>query len=127
MTQAVRRILIVDEDNVTRRIIAAMFSLDGFDVTMAANGRECMDIASAAVPDAIVINAVGTYERYCDIAIQLRKNPKTSQIKVVLIASPAQLGEFSCTAADAHLSTPFDIGAAIEAVRALIGVRRGTT
>jgi two-component system, OmpR family, response regulator len=119
MTRDVRRVLIVDEDNVTRQIIAAMFSLDGFDVTMAANGRECMDIASAAVPDVIMMNAAGAYERYCDIAIQLRKNPETSQIKVVLVTSPAQHGEFSCTAADAHLAMPFDIGEAIEAVRAL--------
>jgi CheY-like chemotaxis protein len=121
MTQAVRRVLIVDEDNVTRQVIATMFSLNGFDVTMAVNGRECMDIASAAVPDAVMINAVGAYERYCDIAIQLRKNPKTSHVKVALITSPAQHGEFGCTAADARLDMPFDIGEAIEAVRALVG------
>jgi CheY-like chemotaxis protein len=68
-----------------------------------------------------MMNATGTYERHCDIAIKLRKNPVTSQIKVVLITPSAQHGDFRCTAADVHLAMPFDIGEAIKTVRALVG------
>lgn len=119
MPRDVRRVLIVDEDNITRQMIAAMFSLAGFDVTMATNGPECMDIASATVPDVIVMNVVAACERYCDIAKPAPHGTANVTFKVVLITSPTQHSESSCTAADVHLAMPFDIGEAIETVRAL--------
>lgn len=119
MSRDVRRVLIVDEDNITRQMIATMFSLAGFDVTMTTNGPECMDISFATVPDVLVMNTVAACERYCAIANQLRKEPQMSHSKVVLITSPTQHSESSCTAADIRLAMPFEIGEAIETVRAL--------
>lgn len=97
-----------------------MFSLAEFDVTMATNGPECMHISSATVPDVIVMNTVAAYERYCDIAKPVPQGTANVTFKVVvLITSPTQHSESSCTAADVHLAMPFDIGEAIETVRAL--------
>lgn len=124
-TQRPGRVLVVDDDEITRRLIAANFALEGFDVATAVDGQDCLDKASAFAPDVITLDVAMPCPDGWETALRLRKHPETSHIKVVLItahdqaANPAQERH---AGADAYLTKPFDPGELIRAVRDLAGV-----
>src|ERR1700758_5645586 len=41
--QGLRRVLVVDDDEVIRQLIAVNLQLEGFDVSMAVDGQDCLD------------------------------------------------------------------------------------
>jgi CheY-like chemotaxis protein len=119
------RVLVVDDDEVIRRLIAANLTLEGFDVATAVDGQDCLEKVSVIAPDVITLDAIMPRLDGWETARRLRKRPDTSHIKVVLItvrdqaASPAQHRR---TRADAYLSKPFDPAEMIRVVRELAGV-----
>lgn len=117
------RVLVVDDDEVIRRLIAANLTLEGFDVAMAAGGQDCLDQVSAIAPDVITFDVMTSRTDGWEIAIRLRTTPDTSHIKVVLITARAQDDRTpdKQVSADAYLTMPFDPGALIHAIRKLAG------
>ena len=43
VTQRLGRVLVVDDDEVIRRLIAVNLQLEGFDVSTAVDGQDCLD------------------------------------------------------------------------------------
>jgi CheY-like chemotaxis protein len=119
------RVLVVDDDEVIRRLIAANLILEGFDVAMAADGQECLDQVSAIAPDVIMLDVMTSGMDGLQTAIRLRQSPDTSHIKVVLITARAEDGDRTPdtqVSADAFVTKPFDPGALIHAIRKLARV-----
>ena len=123
--RGLRRVLVVDDDEVIRQLIAANLTLEGFDVATAVDGRDCLDKVSAFAPDVITLDVMMPRLDGCETAIRLRERPDTSHIKVVLISAGVQEGDqtqhwHAC--ADAHLTKPFDPAEMIRVIRELAGV-----
>jgi CheY-like chemotaxis protein len=121
------RVLVVDDDEIIRLLIAANLTLEGFDVTTAVDGQDCVDKVMAIAPDIITLDVTMPRLDGWETAIRLRQCPDTSSIKLVLItargvegdqARPRQVG------ADAYLTKPFDVGEMIRVIRKLAGARR---
>ena len=128
-TRGLGRVLVVDDDEVIRRLIAANLTLEGFDVATAVDGQDCLEKVSAIAPDVITLDAMMPRLDGWETARRLRKCPDTSHIKVVLItardqaANPAQ---YTRARADAYLAKPFDPAEMIRVVRELAGVTGAT-
>lgn len=122
-----RRVLVVDDDPVIRRLIAANLTLEGFDVVMAADGQECLDNVLAIAPDIIILDVTTSRIDGRETALRLRTSPETSHIKVVLITARVQDDDYARgtqVGADAYVTKPFDPGALIHVIRTLAGVAR---
>jgi CheY-like chemotaxis protein len=123
-TGVLGRVLVVDDDEIIRRLIAANLTLEGFDVATAADGQDCLDKVMAIAPDVITLDVTMPRLDGRETVVRLRQCPDTSNIKLVLItargeeddrARPRQVG------ADAYLTKPFDVGEMIRVVRKLAG------
>lgn len=86
-TRGQRRVLVVDDDEVIRRLIAANLTLEGFDVATAVDGQDCLDKAPAIAPDVITLDVIMPHLDGWETALRLRKCPVTSHIKIVLITA----------------------------------------
>ena len=122
VAQALGRVLVVDDDEVIRQLIAVNLTLEGFDVVTAVDGQDCLDKVAAISPDVITLDVMMPRLDGWVTAMELRKNPHTSQVKVVLITARAQeddrrLGQQ--IGVDAYLTKPFDPGEMIRVVRDL--------
>jgi CheY-like chemotaxis protein len=118
------RVLVVDDDEVIRRLIAANLTLEGFDVAMAVDGQECLDNVSAIAPDIIILDVTTSRMDVWETALRLRRSPDTAHIKLVLITARAQQDDRARDThmvADAYVRKPFDPGALIRAIRKLAG------
>jgi CheY-like chemotaxis protein len=124
VTQGLGRVLVVDDDEVIRHLIAVNLRLEGFDVATAVDGQDCLDKVLAIEPDVITLDVMMPRLDGWETAIQLRKAPDTARIKVVLITARAQeedIARGSSVGADAYLTKPFDPGEMIRVVRELAG------
>ena len=118
------RVLVVDDDEVIRRLIAVNLQLEGFEVSTAVDGRDCLDKVMDIDPDLITLDVMMPRLDGWETAVQLRKSPETAHIKVVLISARAQEEDKtrgSHVGADAYLTKPFDPNEMIRVVRELIG------
>ena len=124
MTQALGRVLVVDDDEVIRQLIAVNLTLEGFDVATAVDGQDCLDKVAAIAPQVITLDVMMPRLDGWVTAVELRKNPQTSHIKVVLITARAQEDDKDRghqIGVDAYLTKPFDPGEMIRVVRDLAG------
>ena len=124
MAEALGRILVVDDDEVIRQLIAVNLTLEGFDVATAVDGQDCLDKVGAIKPDVITLDVMMPRLDGWVTAVQLRDNPATSNIKVVLITARAQEDDRDRgrqVGVDAYLTKPFDPAEMIRVVRELAG------
>ncbi len=125
VTRGLGRVLVVDDDEVIRRLIAVNLQLEGFDVEMAVDGQDCLNKVTEIAPDVITLDVMMPRLDGWETAVQLRKSPETAHIKVVLITARAQEDDKTRGAdvgADAYLTKPFDPNEMIRVIRELAGV-----
>ena len=124
VTQGLGRVLVVDDDEVIRQLIAVNLQLEGFDVATAVDGQDCLERVQSIEPDVITLDVMMPRLDGWETAVQLRKAPETAHIKVVLITARAQeddIARGTNVGADAYLTKPFDPGEMIRVVRELAG------
>ena len=124
MTQGLGRVLVVDDDEVIRRLIAVNLQLEGFDVSTAVDGQDCLEKVADIDPAVITLDVMMPRLDGWETAVQLRKSPETAHIKVLLITARAQEDDKTRGAhvgADAYLTKPFDPNEMIRVVRELAG------
>ena len=124
VTQGLGRVLVVDDDEVIRQLIAVNLTLEGFDVATAVDGQDCLDKVGTLAPQVITLDVMMPRLDGWVTAGELRKNPGTAHIKVVLITARAQEDDRARghqIGVDAYLTKPFDPGEMIRVVRELAG------
>jgi CheY-like chemotaxis protein len=124
VAQGLGRVLVVDDDEVIRQLIAVNLTLEGFDVATAVDGQDCLDKVTAIDPDVITLDIMMPRLDGWMTASLLRRNPQTSEIKVVLITARAQEDDKmrgKQIGVDAYLTKPFDPSEMIRVVRELAG------
>ncbi|GIH68908.1 response regulator transcription factor [Sphaerimonospora thailandensis] len=122
MGELIGRVLVVDDDEVIRQLIAVNLTLEGFKVETAYDGQNCLDRVREVDPDVITLDVMMPRMDGWETATRLRTDRGTSHIKVVLITARAQdddrrrgLG----IGVDAYLTKPFDPAELIQIVRDL--------
>jgi len=118
------RVLVVDDDEIIRQLIAVNLTLEGFEVVTAVDGQDCLDKVNEADPDVITLDVMMPRLDGWVTATQLRRNPETAGIKVVLITARAQQDDRSRggqIGVDAYLTKPFDPAEMIRVIRELAG------
>lgn len=124
MTRGLGRVLVVDDDEVIRQLIAVNLTLEGFDVVTAVDGRDCLEKVAQVAPDVITLDVMMPRLDGWVTATQLRRNPETAHIKVVLITARAQEDDRARSeqiGVDAYLTKPFDPAEMIRVIRELAG------
>jgi len=124
VTHGLGRVLVVDDDEVIRQLIAVNLTLEGFEVVTAVDGQDCLDKVAEADPDVITLDVMMPQLDGWVTATQLRRNPETAGIRVVLITARAQQDDRSRghqIGVDAYLTKPFDPAEMIRVVRELAG------
>ena len=124
VTNGLGRVLVVDDDEVIRRLIAVNLQLEGFEVSTAVDGQDCLDKVVEINPNVITLDVMMPRLDGWETAVRLRKSPDTAHIKVVLITARAQEDDKvrgRQVGADAYLTKPFDPNEMIRVVRELAG------
>ena len=118
------RVLVVDDDEVIRQLIAVNLQLEGFEVATAVDGQDCLDKVREVDPDVITLDVMMPRLDGWVTAVKLREDPETRDIKVVMITARAQEHDIRRgheIGVDAYVTKPFDPSELIRTVRDLAG------
>ncbi|WP_243722466.1 response regulator [Actinomadura sp. 7K507] len=127
MTEPLGRVLVVDDDEVIRQLIAVNLQLEGFEVSTAVDGQDCLDKVADVRPDVITLDVMMPRLDGWVTAVRLREEPETAHIRVVMITARAQEHDVRRgheIGVDAYVTKPFDPNQLIQTVRKLAAVSR---
>jgi len=119
------RVLVVDDDDVIRQLISVNLELEGFEVTTAVDGQDCLDKVKQVDPVVITLDIMMPRLNGWEAASRLRDDPETAGVKVVLLSARAQEADLQRgdrLGVDAYLTKPFDPDELIATVRRLAGL-----
>ena len=106
-----KKILAVDDERHIVRLIQVNLERAGYRVITAYNGREALKKVDEERPDLIVLDVMMPYMNGLETLKQLRANPKTRALPVIMLTAKAQdqdvLQGYSDDA-DIHLTKPFN-------------------
>ena len=82
------RILVVEDQDSIRRMIEALVTARGYDVTAVASGTKAIDVAMTNPPNLVLLdlNLPGQYDGF-EVCRRLRADPQTANVPVVIISA----------------------------------------
>ncbi len=87
------KILLVDDDKDTLRLVGLMLQRQGYVVQAANNGQKALSMVQTDPPDLILLDIMMPDMDGYEVARQLRANPATSEIPIIMFTAKAQVDD----------------------------------
>ena len=117
------RVLVVDDSEVIRQLIAVNLELEGFEVHLAEDGMDCLSLLDSVQPDAITLDVVmPRLDGFATLA-RLRGAAATRTLPVVMVTACAQESDLARgreLGVQAYLTKPFDPAELVRTVRSAV-------
>jgi CheY-like chemotaxis protein len=110
-------VLIVEDDEDLREMMAQLLTLEGFNAATAANGREALDyLQESAKPYVILLDLMMPVMDGWEFRRQQQADPELAPVPVIVLSALDQ-GRTSGLDADAFLKKPLDFDRLLALVR----------
>ena len=119
-------ILVVDDDPVIQKLLSVNFEMEGYRVITASDGVEGLERIRDDAPDLVLLDVMMPRMDGLAVARQLKADPATKQIPVLLLSAKAQSSDIHGgldAGADDYVTKPFDPLELLDKVAALLGAR----
>ena len=116
-------VLVVDDDPSIQRLVVITFEMEGWQVLIADDGVAGLAAAKRESPDAILLDVMMPKMDGLSVATELKADPDTARIPVILLSAKAQAGDLGAglaAGADEYITKPFDPLELLELVTTLI-------
>ncbi len=87
------KILLVEDNEMNRDMLSRRLKKRGYDVPMAVNGQEGVDMASSETPDLILLDISLPVMDGWDVARKLKSDEATSSIPIIALTAHAMAGD----------------------------------
>ena len=117
------RVLVVDDSEVIRQLIAVNLELEGFEVHLAEDGLDCLALLETVRPDAITLDVVMPRLDGFSTLARLRGSADTRSLPVVMVTACAQESDLARgreLGVQAYLTKPFDPAELVRTVRSAV-------
>lgn len=106
-----KRILIIEDSDVNRRLMRDVLLYHGFDVLEASDGKEGIELAMSQRPDIILLDMQMPVMDGFEVLRVIRDNPDLRDIKIIAVTSYAMVGDrekILNAGADDYIAKPID-------------------
>ncbi len=117
------KILIIDDDVDTLRLVGMMLQKQGYQIVAATNGQQGLDYAESEDPDLVLLDVMMPQMDGYEVARRLRANPFTASIPILMFTAKTQLDDKVTgfeAGADDYLTKPTHPSELIAHVKALL-------
>lgn len=118
-----KRILVVEDNDLNRRLFCDVLKSQGFAVEPCADGHDALERARAFVPNLIIMDIQLHDISGLDLIEAAKKDPVLRTIPVLAVTAYAGKGDeerIRDAGAEGYLAKPVSIGPFMQAVRALV-------
>ncbi len=118
------KVLLVEDNEMNRDMLSRRLKKRGFDVVMAIDGQQGVDMANAETPDIILLDMSLPVMDGWTAARQLKSNSSTKDLPIIALTAHAMSGdrekamEAGC---DDYDTKPVDFKRLLEKINALVG------
>ena len=122
-----KRILVVEDDPVSARVLADLLRAHGYDVSIAKNGPEGVELFLRDQPNLVLIDVMLPRKNGFEVCFDIRRSEGGSSVPVILMSAVytdrehARRYSSQDLRANAYLVKPFALSALLEQVEACIG------
>jgi len=116
-------VLVVEDDPVILRLLEVNFELEGFEVLLAHDGAEGLDVAREQRPGLIVSDIMMPKLSGIELVQALKADEATARIPIILLSAKAQTGDLKAgmdAGADDYVTKPFEPLDLIDRAHALL-------
>ncbi len=87
------KILVVDDDVDTLRLVGLMLQRNGYDIVAASSGRQALLMALKEQPDLIILDVMMPDMDGYEVTRKLRSDPKTLAIPIIMFTAKSQIDD----------------------------------
>jgi CheY-like chemotaxis protein/MinD-like ATPase involved in chromosome partitioning or flagellar assembly len=123
----VDKVLIVDDDLETLRLVGLMLQRQGFEIVAASNGTQALGMARTEKPVVIILDIMMPDLDGYEVTRQLRKDPDTTNIPIILFTAKSQTEDKLVgyeAGADDYLTKPVHPAELIAKIKKLMDLGR---
>lgn len=124
-----KKILACDDEKNIARLVQVNLERQGYQVSVAHDGREALEKIAAERPDLIVLDVMMPYMDGYEVLQNLRRNPATRDIPVIMLTAKAQDADVFRgwqSGVDCYLTKPFNPTELVAFVNRIFGSMDGT-
>ena len=106
-----KKILAVDDERHIVRLVQVNLERAGYTVVTAFDGKEALEKVSSEQPDLVVLDVMMPYMDGFEVLQNLRKNPETRELPVIMLTAKAQDADVFRgwqSGVDCYLTKPFN-------------------
>lgn len=126
MSEAKKKILLVEDDLALAQVYKSRLELEGFDVNHAENGEVALKSAIEYKPDLILLDVMMPKINGFDVLDILRSTPQTKSVHVIMLTAlgqPKDLERASALGADEYLvKSQVVIGDVVSRIKSHLGM-----
>jgi pilus assembly protein CpaE len=87
------KILLVDDDPDTLRLVGVMLQRQGYEVQVANSGKQALGMVQADLPDLILLDIMMPEMDGYDVARHLRSDPATADVPIIMFTAKSQVDD----------------------------------
>lgn len=124
------KVLIVDDEDFFRRIVAMGFEREGFTVVQADNGEDAVSMAESEMPELILLDLVMPRLLGFEVCQKLRANEKFAKTAIIIMSAKSYKPDMDKAAelgADSYVVKPFELHELVKVAREQMVKRAGAS
>ena len=120
------RVLIVDDNENNRAILAARLGAQGYSTEEACDGAEALEVARSDAPDLILLDVSMPRMDGLEVCRRLRSDPNVGLVPIILVTARSDSKDVVAgleAGADEYLAKPIDQQALVARVRSMLRIK----
>ncbi|MFO7446326.1 MAG: response regulator [Ignavibacteriaceae bacterium] len=121
------KVLIIEDDAAVRESIKEALELKNYEMIIAANGLEALEVCKDKLPDIVISDIMMPYMNGYEILHAFQNNPRTSSIPFIFLSAKSgnsDIREAMNGGADDYITKPFKVKDLLETVEMRLRKRR---
>jgi DNA-binding response OmpR family regulator len=118
-----KRVLIADDEPNIVASLEFLMEQAGFEVKVAANGQEALELAASFRPDLVLLDVMMPVKNGYEVCQSLKSDPATRAVKVVMLSAKGRDVEVAKgleLGADAYVTKPFSTRELVAQIRDML-------
>ena len=119
-----KKILIADDEDEIRNLITATLEDEGYELHMAKDGAQAIEIANEIVPDLAILDIMMPEKTGYEVCEEIKQNPETRDAYVLFLsARGSNIAEKTgkVKGGDAFMTKPFEPDKLLDKVKKILG------
>ncbi|MCL4265458.1 MAG: response regulator [Anaerolineae bacterium] len=116
-------VLVVDDEDMTRKLLRLMLERDGFTILEAEDGQQALEVIAESKPDIVILDVMMPNMDGFTTCQELRSQPETATLPIILLSARSQTEAVQAgleSGADRYMTKPISKPELVQTITELL-------